>query len=347
MPTIAGTLTAGVALGGTHIITTTELGFVDLNDTSTTFLVATSRDNLTGAVLSPGSQHGWVTLDGVITTTFTSQQLASGRVAFVHDGTANADAWFRVTDYDGQLYSTDFKLFNFTVTSDHVDNDSITGTSAGEAISTGAGNDVINGMGGDDVLNGGAGADTMAGGTGNDTFFIDNPNDVVIENSGEGIDLVESSINYALGNNVENLVLLGTANLNGTGNALDNKIAGNAGNNILSGGAGNNVIDGGAGQDTALYNGNAANSTLFTFNSILCVYDRTSHGLDQLTSIETLQFADTSVSAAAAPSFDPLEYLASNPDLLLGLGSNTQGATQHYFQHGLQEDRSIASFDAL
>src|SRR5262249_49577095 len=109
----------------------------------------------------------------------------------------------------------------------------------------GAGNDTMDGQDNDDVLDGGIGADRMIGGTGNDTFVVDNVGDVVVENANEGTDLVESSISYALGANVENLTLTGTDDINGTGNALDNIIVGNAGINVLAGGAGNDtyVVD--------------------------------------------------------------------------------------------------------
>src|SRR5205085_8585898 len=66
------------------------------------------------------------------------------------------------------------------------------------------------------------------------------------------------SIGYTLGGNVEKLVLLGDADLRGTGNGLDNTLTGNAGANLLQGGAGDDTLDGGDGQDTAAFSGNAA-----------------------------------------------------------------------------------------
>ena len=110
----------------------------------------------------------------------------------------------------------------------------------------------ITGNSGNNVLDGGSGADRMLGGFGDDTYFVDNNGDVVVEGIGEGTDLVKASITYTLSNNVENLLLTGTGNINGTGNSLDNVLTGNAGNNILSGGAGADTLDGGAGQDTLI-----------------------------------------------------------------------------------------------
>ncbi|WP_207868345.1 hypothetical protein, partial [Pseudomonas sp. 58(2021)] len=84
-----------------------------------------------------------------------------------------------------------------------------------------SGNNVLSGGAGDDTLDGGIGADAMVGGDGNDSYYVDNVGDLVIETdtSPNAIDRVLSSINYTLGTNLENLTLLGSANLNGTGNA--------------------------------------------------------------------------------------------------------------------------------
>jgi Ca2+-binding RTX toxin-like protein len=113
-------------------------------------------------------------------------------------------------------------------------------------------NNILTGGAGNDTLNGGTGADTMIGGVGNDIYIIDNTGDIVTELAGEGTDIVQSAITYTLGANVENLTLLGSGVINGTGNALDNVLIGNTANNILSGGAGNDTLNGGAGADTML-----------------------------------------------------------------------------------------------
>ncbi len=54
-------------------------------------------------------------------------------------------------------------------------------------------------------------------------------------------DTLQSSITRTLPNNVENLRLIGSNNINGTGNAANNKITGNSGNNILAGGNGDDT----------------------------------------------------------------------------------------------------------
>jgi len=119
---------------------------------------------------------------------------------------------------------------------------------------------VLAGGDGNDLLDGGEGIDSMSGGAGDDTYVVDNVRDVVSEGLNAGTDTVRSALSYALGANVENLELTGTAHLSGTGNALANVITGNSGNNVLSGGLGDDVLLGGAGNDALL--GGAGNDWL-------------------------------------------------------------------------------------
>jgi len=137
-------------------------------------------------------------------------------------------------------------------------NDTLNGGNGNDTLVGGNGNDTLIGGNGNDTLNGGAGIDNMSGGLGNDTYVVDNFFDITTEGVLAGTDLVQSSVDRALGANLENLTLTGVA-LSGTGNTLNNVITGNASNNTLRGldgsdtligNAGNDTLDGGTGNDT-------------------------------------------------------------------------------------------------
>ncbi|HIK06710.1 MAG TPA: calcium-binding protein [Trichormus sp. M33_DOE_039] len=137
-----------------------------------------------------------------------------------------------------------------------------TGNAVNNTITGNSGNNRLDGGAGNDTLNGGAGIDTLIGGLGNDTYIVDTTTDTIIENAGEGIDIISSSITFSLATlpNIENLTLTGAAAINGTGNTANNTITGNSGNNILNGDAGNDTLNGSAGNDTL--NGDAGNDIL-------------------------------------------------------------------------------------
>jgi Ca2+-binding RTX toxin-like protein len=131
----------------------------------------------------------------------------------------------------------------------NVENLQLTGTAAINATGN-ALNNTLTGNAGNNVLDGGAGNDAMAGGAGNDIYVVDAAGDVVTEAASQGTDTVQSSVSYTLGSNVENLQLTGSANINATGNTVNNTLTGNAGDNVLNGGAGSDTMAGGAGNDT-------------------------------------------------------------------------------------------------
>ncbi|MBF2047535.1 MAG: calcium-binding protein [Leptolyngbya sp. IPPAS B-1204] len=156
--------------------------------------------------------------------------------------------------------------------------DSLHGLDGQDILYGGSGNDQAFGNEGDDILYGGSGndklagdsgADILIGGLGNDLYqLISDTSDIIIEQSGEGIDVVETELSYTLPDNVERLILRGVDAVVGNGNGLDNvieerpysgstgpipvvnnTIAAGGGNDIVNAGEGDDLIDGGAGND--------------------------------------------------------------------------------------------------
>jgi Ca2+-binding RTX toxin-like protein/subtilisin-like proprotein convertase family protein len=139
-----------------------------------------------------------------------------------------------------------------------------------------------------DTIISNTGQDTLIGGTGNDTYFVNNSGDQIVENLNSGTDNVQASVSYALNDNVENLTLTGTGDINGTGNTLNNIITGNSGANVLDGLAGNDTMIGGLGNDTYVVDSASdvitenANAGIDTVQSSL-TYSLTNANLENLT----------------------------------------------------------------
>jgi Ca2+-binding RTX toxin-like protein len=178
----------------------------------------------------------------------------------------------------------------------YVENLTLTGNAAIDGtgnnldnILTGNGaNNVLIGYGGNDTLNGGGGIDTLTGGTGNDTYVVDTTTDIIIENSGEGTDIVQSSVTFSLASlaNVENLTLTGAAAINGTGDDFDNVITGNGAANTLTGGGGNDTLNGGLGVDTLV--GGPGDDTYVVENASDIITESAGEGTDLVLASNTI-----------------------------------------------------------
>ena len=132
-------------------------------------------------------------------------------------------------------------------------NDTIDAGGGNDVIDGGSANDVIDGGAGDDYIDGGTQNDTMRGGLGDDVFIVDTAADSVVEQAGEGVDEIRTTLaSFSLASlaNVENLTGIGAAGQTLTGNGGANALDGGAGDDSLDGGGGADTMTGGTGNDT-------------------------------------------------------------------------------------------------
>jgi Ca2+-binding RTX toxin-like protein len=161
-----------------------------------------------------------------------------------------------VTELAGQGDDTIFSGVTYTLP-DNVENIALIG--AGNTLAFGNsldnrlvgnnGKNALIGGGGNDTLDGKGGTDSMFGGAGDDTYYVDSALDSVTELANRGVDTVHSKVSYTLGAHVENLILIGSARIDGRGNAAANFLVGNTSINTLSGRAGNDILQGLDGND--------------------------------------------------------------------------------------------------
>src|SRR5688572_16748964 len=132
-------------------------------------------------------------------------------------------------------------------------NDTLIGGKGHDYMVGGDGQNRLQGGVGDDTLNGFGGDNVMEGGAGNDTYYVDNAGDKIVEQAGQGNDVVFSYLSIDLSTNgaqVEDLYLVGAKDQDATGGQIANHIVGNDYKNNIDGGAGNDSLSGGGGDDS-------------------------------------------------------------------------------------------------
>ena len=155
----------------------------------------------------------------------------------------------------------------------------ITGSSGGNNITTGSGNDIIDGGGGGDNITAGAGNDTVSyygsenaisGGTGTNTLLLQAAATINLGNTDQTTGDLTTVTNFQ---NVDGTAI--ATGMNMTGSSGANVITGGSGADVIDGAGGADTIDAGGGNDSVYYrtgataiSGGAGTNTLILLNNV-------------------------------------------------------------------------------
>lgn len=205
----------------------------------------------------------------------------------------------------------------------------LNGNGGSDSVAGGSGNDTLQGGDGNDTLVGGTGIDALRGGLGDDRYLVDDPTDVVTELALQGVDLVQTSLNYTLPGNVENLALTRSAAVDGAGNSLANALTGNIAANTLTGLAGSDLLDGRGGADTL--KGGTGDDTYIRDNIGDVITELTRQGIDLVktnlsytlgANVENLTLTGTTAVNGTGNGLANTLIGNSGSNVLNGLGGN-------------------------
>ena len=210
--------------------------------------------------------------------------------------------------------------------------DLIRGGNGDNVLSGGLGRDVIIGLGGNDVIRGGSGAaNELYGGLGDDIYVVEVRGDTIVENAGEGTDLVQTALfQLNLSNNVENLTYTGAGTFTGVGNELGNTIRGGSQRDTLLGRDGNDILFGGSGTANELHGGVGDDYYVVEANDT--IIEAFGEGIDTVeahiplhrlrVNVENLTYGGTGTFTGVGNDGANTIRGGTQRDVLLGLGGN-------------------------
>jgi Ca2+-binding RTX toxin-like protein len=211
----------------------------------------------------------------------------------------------------GGAYTLAANVENLTLTASAVG----TGNELANILTGGAFASTLIGGAGNDTLISIAGVDSLVGGAGDDSYTIDSTTDTVTELTGEGWDVVTTSVTgITLATNAE-VLILGAGVLAGTGNAGANFILANT-----VGAATNNTLNGGTGADVmAGYDGD---DTYFVDNAGDIVIENAIQGIDTVSSTISYTLSDNLENLTLTGSIAVEATGNTGNNLLTGNASN-------------------------
>jgi Ca2+-binding RTX toxin-like protein len=213
-------------------------------------------------------------------------------------------------------------------------NDVLVGFTGANVLRGGLGSDVLIGLDGDDVIFGGSGvANELYGGAGNDRYVVEADGDTIVEQTGEGVDLVETALaRLILAGNVENLTYTGVSGFEGQGNAGANILRGGAQRDALLGFGGDDTIFGGAGVANELYGG--AGNDYYVIEANDTIVEQVGDGTDTVesrlnsftlgTNVENLIFGGTGNFTGAGNALNNSIRGGAGDDTLTGGGGTDE-----------------------
>ena len=328
--------TAGVATiiySGSATSFTLPANFNTLTLTGTTAIQATGNagnDSITGNsgadTLSAG--NGTDTLVSGLGTAVQSLVGGTGNDLFVVNSAGDI-----VTV--GAIHGTDTIRSSVSYTaSPNVADLTLMGTSAlvgtGNALAN-----ILTANSGADTLVAGSGTATLVGGSGNDTFVVNSATDLVNDTSTAATNTLNSSVNYTLPTDVNNLVFTGTTALIGTANSANDTLTSNAGADTLVGSTGNETF--------VVTNGGVVvqDSSTTASNAIIA-----SASYTLPTNVDSLSFTGTAALQGTGNSGNDILTANTGADTLVaGSGSDTliagAGATADSLVGGTGSDLFI------
>ncbi|NGZ26866.1 MAG: hypothetical protein G8345_08250 [Magnetococcales bacterium] len=263
------------------------LSFCDNSSTQDDISASTS----TTATLTVNAAPQTSSIDGPQDQDWWQMQLSAGvTYSFVQNTTTNStlDPFLRLLNSSGtELALNDDgggypnALLLYTPTSSgtyYLSAQGYGSTSGGYAISVVQPSSILQQANG--IFNALSGGGFMPGGAEDNVYMIDDPNDQVDERGQNSLDMVFAWRSFTLGDQLEELRLLGNNSLDGYGNNLNNIISGNMAANALYGGGGNDFLFGGAGEDSLF--GGLGDDTVYLGSNQNQIIEKAGQGIDTL-----------------------------------------------------------------